>query len=422
MKEKLLAFLKKNKLVDAKCQDLQDIPPLQLPEVVSSGQGDAKSRKVCSYKEMWRAENGKHSLLRNSMYEAGGSGFWVGLQADLCPVHIGSWNQLQRAKALFAPSAHHAGRILWPVTLECVVKSVSDISPQGREHPSSLQLVCNHLILAGWWVAMSEALRGGENDRVTELFECILTVTIRVLLWKTDAMVMKVALAAAEKSRVLECTTDNILVFSDRLHIILKEMQNEGELAQAKMVEMLKSEGVVYQGKPVTRGLLVAAESFVKNLSERSKSLLQYLESKWGRQLLTDGPTKLYRLVVQCSKWASALRLNPKPSVSDALEMLFSCLALALDSDVLSVEACTTEFLTGRENRASDTPCWCLMVLTQIGLGQHAINLIQLMDPEQCSEQLKLVMTTLLNPVLWRQELLKHSKVHDRVALDCFQN
>lgn len=413
VKDKLLAWLKKKKIVGDDASDLQDIPPLQLPNAVkASGQGDAKSRKVCSYKEMWRAENGKHSLLRNAMYEAGGSGFWISLQAaDSCPVHMGSWNQLLEAKKLFSASAHCSGRILWPVTMECVVKSVSDISPQGREHPSSLQLVCNHLILAGWWVAMSEAIRAGENDRVSELYECILTVTIRVLLWKSDAMVMRVALAAAEKARVLECTTDNILVFSERLHIIVQEIISaQGEVAQQKIVDMLKSDGVLYQGKPVTRNLLAAADSFVKNLSVRSKSLLQFLESKWGRQLLTDGPTKLYRLVVQCSKWASAVRLNPKPQVCDVVEMILSCLALALDSDTLSSEACTTEFLTGKESRASDTVSWCSMILAQIGLGQHAINLIQLLDQEQCSDQMKLVMTTLLNPVLWRQELLKNAK------------
>eukprot|EP00435_Cladocopium_sp_Y103_P049472 s129_g14.t3 len=52
----------------------------------------------------------------------------------------------------------------------------------------------------------------------------MLTVTIRVSLWESDAYMMKVALQASERTRTLECIVDNILVFSDRLGVIVKGM------------------------------------------------------------------------------------------------------------------------------------------------------------------------------------------------------
>ena len=218
-------------------------------------------------------------------------------------------------------------RAEFPVTLEAVVSSAADMASggdSGSEFPRTLKLVCHHIILAAWWCCMFDAVKANDKDRITELYECILTCTIRVAVWTSDAMVVKMALAAAEHARALECTSDNVIVFAERLAIITKA---SSESSQQKLVDSLKQDGILYQGKPVTRNLLAACEPMCKNLTERSKAILAYLESKYGRPLLTDGPTKLYRMIVTSGKLVSNLRLRPKPVHGHAFEMLMAWLA-----------------------------------------------------------------------------------------------
>ena len=433
MKDKLIPLLKKLKLIPNELKDLDSVAPLALPEQSSATATNGnKSRKVCSYKEMWKKDNAIQSLRTSALYEAGGSGFWmscspvdnlpltaeggVPCETDASaswPIHLGSWNQLTHAKALFDPSPHHHGRILFPVTLETAVKCPTDVvSPSGGEHPASLKLLCGHLILAAWWLAMHEAIVASDNDRIGALFEAMLTVTIRVTLWVSDAHVMKVAMASAERTRALEVSCDNVITFADRLRIVVNDITScdSVSMTHAKCLDKLRQDGVLWQGKPVTRNMLVSCDSMSKNLSQRCRALLSFLESKYGRCLLTDGPTRLYRLIVSVVKFIDKLRLSPKPSVTDALEMLFSSLCLSLEAEAVTSDSVTTEFLTGKEkSSANDKPCWAAMSLMSIAVMQQARNVLALM--EEATPDLKLVMETLLNPVLWRQEILKQSKL-----------
>jgi len=56
---------------------------------------------------------------------------------------------------------------------------------------------------------MHEAIVASDNERIGALFEAMLTVTIRVTLWLSDANVMKVAVASAKRTRALEVSCDN---------------------------------------------------------------------------------------------------------------------------------------------------------------------------------------------------------------------
>ena len=119
-----MPVLKKLKLIQNEVKDLDSVPPLAMPEqssaTVTSGTATngSKSRKVCSYKEMWKKDNAVQRLRTSALYEAGGSGFWMSCspvdnlpltaEGDVpretdasatWPIHLGSWNQLTQAKA-----------------------------------------------------------------------------------------------------------------------------------------------------------------------------------------------------------------------------------------------------------------------------------------------------------------------------------
>ena len=84
---------------------------------------------------------------------------------------------------------------------------------------------------------------------------------------------------------------------------------------------------------------------------------------------------------------------------------------MALDSSQLQAEECIGSFLTGEEGSGKeDQACWTRTALQAIALGQHARMLAGRLDRSVCSTQVCSVIETLTNPLLWRQELLKHQQ------------
>ena len=107
---------------------------------------------------------------------------------------------------------------------------------------------------------------------------------------------------------------DNVVLFSDRLAMIVQDVAG----GTTKQLEYCKSDKVMYQSKPISRNLLVGALAISKNLTSRSRSIVSYLESRYGRKLLTDSPTKLYRMM-SLAKAEDLLNQPAKPSPRETL-------------------------------------------------------------------------------------------------------
>ena len=101
----------------------------------------------------------------------------------------------------------------------------------------------------------------------------------------------RIAIVSAENLRLLETTTENIISSADRLICVTNSY---GKTTIPETLKKLKENGILWQGRPVSRNLPAAAEAMNKNLNADARAVLRYLESKYGRSLLTDGPTKLY--------------------------------------------------------------------------------------------------------------------------------
>lgn len=278
--ERMLLVLKKTKAVPNSLTDICNAAPMKLPEYVLSaadagGSGSSKKRKIAatvhaSYKEMWTRNNAEVSLERNKLYEAGGSALWCSFNpadsladaapdssstAHAMPIHLGSWSQLQEAKALFKPSVHFQGRILFPVTLDTACRSTAEVTMGA--FPKSLKLLSNHLVVAAWWAACYDALQAADDERVGKLYECAQTCTLRVSLWESNAQVMRIALESSEKHRAIAttCTIDNIVLFADRLSIIVQDCPG----GTSKQLEYLKENGVLFRQKEIGRNTLTGA-------------------------------------------------------------------------------------------------------------------------------------------------------------------
>ena len=174
----------------------------------------------------------------------------------------------------------------------------------------------------------------------------------------------------------------------------------------------MKNAKVMHQSKPISRNLLVGGLAISKNLTARSRSIVSYLESRYGRKLITESTTKLYRMMNLAKKHANGPAFAVKLDVCDAMELLLSQLAVALDSSQLQPDDCIGSFLTGEEGSGGkeDQACWARTALQAIALGQHARALVGRMERSVCPSSFCGIIETLTNPLLWRQELLKYQQ------------
>ena len=413
-------------VVPSSLQSLTKAEPLLLPEPTPAAKATgAKKAKTApmykSFKEMWNVTHARLSLDQSNLYESGGSGFWLSFnprdnlagtdatdqQANaLFPVHLGSWSQLLQAKALFVESPHYKNRIVFPVQMDCACRSVNDVCQNA--YPESLKLLGNHLILAAWWACAHDALIENDDARLGKLYEAMQTITVRVTLWESNTHVMKIALESAERARGLAVVADNVVLFSDRLSVIVQDVEG----GTNKQLEYVKNAKVMHQSKPISRNLLVGGLAISKNLTARSRSIVSYLESRYGRKLITESTTKLYRMMNLAKKHANGPAFAVKLDVCDAMELLLSQLAVALDSSQLQPDDCIGSFLTGEEGSGGkeDQACWARTALQAIALGQHARALVGRMERSLCPSSFCGIIETLTNPLLWRQELLKYQQ------------
>jgi len=148
---------------------LAHLPPLQFEA--------AEAQKAAStYKETWHIGNCKRSLSAESLYEAGGSLFWMDMFTSWNEV---SWQQVLRACSLLDPKpmTESRFRITWPFTLETACLQ----GEQPDEHyPRSLTLLHGHCVIFSWWKLVYDALDKDDRNSLTLLLECALTPTVQL--------------------------------------------------------------------------------------------------------------------------------------------------------------------------------------------------------------------------------------------------
>ena len=417
----------------------QSWAPLLLPTSVPTS--SSKKAKMTSYKEMWQNDNALSSLATTSLYEAGGSIYWVDLLArdslteDMSGATI---SQVQNAMSLFSTRLCKDDRLIYPAVLDVFVGALAELprasekrpepaegpnakskqkapGPDAAKYPRSLTLIAGHTVLYAYWFALYQALQEATAHPagVDALLQAGLTVTLRCHLIPPEERhrVARIALGTSETLRTLEAAGETFLMFCDRL-IVLTKGWAEGTIANT--LARLKKEGVLYQGKPISRNLLAAAEAFSKQLTPEARSTLRYIESKFGKGVITDGPTKLYRLTTACSKAGAS-------QVQETVEQVVFLLSIALDLDVLQPARCSAENLTGKEGReckptsAEQVP-YVSIALAQWQLLQHCHNVVALMD--RCPPNFSKEIVDFLLPARFRTMLSKAAQADDGTTFD----
>ena len=184
---KVLEEVKKRGLGD--CKQLSDVNPLAWDANIAR----ASAR---TFKEMWDCGHAAGSLQANSLYEAGGSLFWLQPLPEPTQVsgHV-SWANVVKGLTLLNPKKMQGGgsRILWPFCLET---SAKEYQVTKDKYPVGLQLLHGHAVVFSWWLDMYQALMDTNQVKIGQLIECALCATVQVRLLNTPADI-----AAAQQLR-----------------------------------------------------------------------------------------------------------------------------------------------------------------------------------------------------------------------------
>ena len=396
--------------------DIALAPPLALPQasaVSASGESPEKKAKVSSYKEMFNGANCVRSLQRSKVYEAGGSILWMSpypstdassdFLAVTKPMDF-TYSQMVEAQGLFqASDVYHDGRILYPNTVQCMVTAIDPLLGKVKDYPSTLTLISGHLPLYAWWLSVYEALQESNDDKLLRLWQAGLTATIQIHLVECDGQLARLCIAASEALRSLEASNDSLMSFCERLVVLTKSFKMS---KQGGILDKLKKDGTQFQGRPINKNVLVAAESIVKHMTVETRKTLVYLSSKYGTGVLTDKVGKLYKIILMVSRLSNRV---PGESIATVLGLVLAQIANALDLEILKTSQMTMEGLTGKEGKDAqnisnpdDVPIVSLC-MTQISVSMNATQSLGLLD--DCPSQVKTALGRLLDPLKFREEL-----------------
>ena len=394
MKEAVTAKLRKQGLLSS--ASLCDAPPLKIDDdaaVVhcrqtskSSETPPAKKPKLMTtFKEVWRVANAEKSLLETSMYEASGNATWVDclpIGNDKLKMQMGTYRQLKECMSLF--NSPNMARIVFPFTLET---HISDPHAFKSRFPRDLPLVSGHIVMVAWWLCVLEALDSEKDDtnRLMLLWQCALSTTIRVQVVTDEQSLAMYSLRASENIRIVQKTTsDNLIGFADKVKIIQSQMgSNNG----VQTLEALIAAKITYNSTKISK-TMVAACVAISNLNVKARESLLFIESRYGRDILTSGYTKLYRLI----NTVTAKTPNSKHTeslIADVLALLALYLDINLNGTDFGPGDINEAFLTGKETTTkkharngdhfSQLP-WVNAALTLLHLLRYAHNVVSNLD------------------------------------------
>ena len=204
------------------------MPPLSIEE--------GENSKQVGYQAPWDEDAARTSVYTSSLYQAGGSIFWIKANADgssAVPAPVPSWSQCLSCVDMYFTRTKGAlrkdGRILFPEIIEAYIEEREQID---FEWNSTLPILGGHALIQGWWIAMAKALLVKDVEHVCKLLQCGLSCTILVRVETSPALLVARSCQYSEslKSKVGFCSS-TFLNFADKLtkvgvQLVGKNLQN----------------------------------------------------------------------------------------------------------------------------------------------------------------------------------------------------
>lgn len=306
--------------------------------------------ELSSFKAPWLSTTAKTSLTSTGLYEAGANVLWLdpGLtcaaSATILSSEIG-WQSLSELVSLFSMTGGGPGgvspgaktRIVFPGMLEGFSTAVSELTLPHFD--SAIRLLGGHPLVHAWYIAVCQALlenSDAADQHLRLLWQCGLTVTVRVLVLQDVASVMTESMCYSERLKVQERSlTDNFVTFLHKLNALLAAKNLKLGLSHETIKEVTQLR-LQYNGAALNRTMLAAAAAIDAVMTPAAQSMLVRLELEYGRDLFSSSYNKLQRLAASAKAAASSNSASSTLTSSDiflwSLESVYASLSRGLCS------------------------------------------------------------------------------------------
>ena len=177
-------------------------------------------------------------------------------------------------------------------------------------------LVTGHVVVRGWYVAMARALAAPQGtdkeaaswkDRVHELLQCALTVTVHVRLGLTAAQRATWSIQISEQRKGDNKLADTFPMFAAKAWVALGPGDHR-KMSQQKLLDTLRALQINFDNLTLNKVMVGYVVDFADDSkwSPRCAEILQWIERDCGVDVLSAGYAKLGKIIQICGKAALA--------------------------------------------------------------------------------------------------------------------
>ena len=366
--------------------------PLQISE--------AQSLDITGYKEAWSPANCRTAITTTGLYEAGGNLTWLDLSlgtagqpGDMIPREEPSWMLIKSYAEQFFSTASvitlsdpkHAERrvprLLFPSTLDTYVLSQDALwGPKialvpGKEYPHQLFLVAKQSLVFAWYYAAACALRDERDDMLKALWQCALSVTLRVRVEAQQIELIAFSMSISEEMKSHEKgMSDSFVTFSEKA---LALVGSDGQRASGqKIADILNSRHVTFNGMKMNRNIALAAQTVHGVLTVAVKTVLTSMDRHHGRDVVSNSYTKLARMTQMARAYS-----NPPTDASTIMLFVLQCMHMTLDRKLETAKWFTLEVM--EKNKHDGSAGWFGMSAAKYWMLQHIWSLTECLTSDK---------------------------------------
>ena len=275
---------------------------------------------LLTYVSPWKKAEATISFQGTGTYKGGGNVFWLDPFVDgsrpklsciagdppqysACLVAAGNYalgRIHQEGVAQGKVSAAQEARIKFPHTFTTFQWNMAQY--EADHFDSCLPLVCGHVALWGFHLALTKALVRGDMASVAVLVQAALCAPIEGVIVQNEEKLSMISMERSDVARIqYDYLKNSFPSFSRKLMVALESVTPRTVNAR---VDFCTKNNIRYNGTTVYRSMLTAAQNCYERLDDRAIRTLRNIESlgRGSKSDLTNTFNTLNRILQVCAK------------------------------------------------------------------------------------------------------------------------
>ena len=350
---------------------------------------------LLTYVSPWRKAEAVISFKGTGTYKGGGNVFWLDpfvdeSRAKVCCI---AGDPPLYSACLDAAENYTLGRLLQEGVTQGKVSAAQEarikfphvftafqwkLEKYDADHfDSSLPLVCGHVALWGFHIALLKALTRGDTASVAVLVQAALCAPIEGVVVDNEEKLSIISMARSDNARTqYEYLKNSFPAFARKLMVALDGVSPKTVAAR---LAFCTDNGIRYNGAVVYRSMLTAAQNCYERLDDRAMRTLRYIERYSGssKSDLTSAFNTLNRILQVCAKEVEKANspMWGAVTVNDLVNHVLEYIAWALEHEKVEGNGVTIAWL---EKSRGGNGCGALkMVFAKIYLRIFVDSLVQ---------------------------------------------